>query len=112
MRHKKIGPKQSKESKQSVTKSEQSKTAKRSAMKSEQSKNAKRSYMQSDQSSKKAKLGRDAQTRSSDMDGDYKGLAKFLEALQHCWRRLCPHPTGCVPKFVHAYLTRNAQSVA
>ena len=112
MRHKKIGPKQSKESKQSVTKSEQSKKAKQSAMKSEQSKKAKRSDMQSEQSSKKAKLGRAAQTRASDMEGTTKALQSFLRPCNIVGGGFARTPTGCVPRFVNAYWTRNAQSVA
>ena len=98
MRHKKIGPKQSKESKQSVTKSEQSKKAKRSDM-------------QSEQSSKKAKLGRAAQTRASDMEGTTKALQSFLRPCNIVGGGFARTPTGCVPRFVHAYWTRNAQSV-
>ena len=112
MRHKKIGPKQSKESKQSVTKSEQSKKAKQSAMKSEQSKKAKRSDMQSEQSSKKAKLGRAAQTRASDMEGATKALQSFLRPCNIVGGGFARTPTGCVPRFAHACWTRNAQRVA
>ena len=99
MRRKKIGAKQSKESKQSATKSEQSKKAKRSDMKSEQS-------------SKKAKLGRAAQTRASDMEGTTKALQSFLRPCNIVGGGFARTPTGCVPQFVHAYWTRNAQSVA
>ena len=84
MRHKKIGPKQSKESKQSVTKSEQSKKAKRSDMKSEQSTST----------------------------GTTKALQSFLRPCNIVGGGFARTPTGCVPRFVQEYWTRHAQRVA
>ena len=133
LRHKKFKQsKKSKQSNQSMAKSEQSKKAKQSAMKSEQSKKAKRSDMKSEQSSKKAKLSfkdlmdswdKAAKTRASDMEqaesaiaststGTTKALQSFLRPCNIVGGGFARTPTGCVPRFVHAYWTRNAQSVA
>ena len=120
LRHKKF--KQSKKSKQSN----------QSMAKSEQSKKAKRSDMKSEQSSKKAKLSfkdlmnswdKAAKTRASDMEqaesaiaststGTTKALQSFLRPCNIVGGGFARTPTGCVPRFVHAYWTRNAQSVA